>query len=111
MVLGGCLYNGPQAHAAAPTNIDAVKQDIMDAIDADEEKREDGTSMGPTLVRLAWHCAGTYSSKDQTGGSNGATMRYAPESDWGANAGLGLARAFLEPIKAKYPDLSYAGTI
>ena len=35
-------------------------------------------------------------------------MRMEPESKWGANAGLGIARDFLEPIKKKYPSLSYA---
>lgn len=35
-------------------------------------------------------------------------MRFAPESKWGANAGLGLARDFLEPIKKKHPNMSYA---
>ncbi len=38
-----------------------------------------------------------------TGGSNGATMRFAPEGDHGANAGLKAARDFLEPVKGKYP--------
>lgn len=52
-------------------------------------------------VRLAWHAAGTYDKGSGTGGSNGATMRYAPESEHGANAGLAVARALLEPIKAK----------
>jgi len=89
-------------------NYDAVKKDISDAIDADEGKRNDGTSMGPTLVRLAWHAAGTYSAVDKTGGSNGAYMRFNPESGWGCNAGLKSARDFLEPIKAKYPGISYA---
>ena len=36
-------------------------------------------------------------------------MRFSPEADHGANAGLKLARDLLEPIKAKYGDkLSYA---
>ena len=48
-------------------NIEAIKKDISNAIDADEEKREDGTSMGPTLIRLAWHAAGTWSCVDKTG--------------------------------------------
>ncbi len=35
-------------------------------------------------------------------------MRMAPERDWGANAGLGVARDALEPLKKKYPAISYA---
>lgn len=41
-------------------------------------------------------------------GSDGATMRFSPESNHGANAGLGTARDLLEPIKKKYPDCTYA---
>lgn len=40
-----------------------------------------------------------YDKETGTGGSNGATMRFAPEGDHGANAGLKAARDFLEPIK------------
>ena len=35
-----------------------------------------------------------------TGGSDGATMRFS-EGNHGANAGLGVARDFLEPVKAQ----------
>lgn len=35
-------------------------------------------------------------------------MRFAPESDHGANAGLKVARDFLEPIKAKFPWITYS---
>ncbi len=35
-------------------------------------------------------------------------MRFKPESDHGGNAGLQHARALLEPIKRKHPNLSYA---
>ncbi len=35
-------------------------------------------------------------------------MRYSPEKDWGANAGLGLARALLEKVKAAHPGATYA---
>lgn len=38
----------------ASLDINAVKADIINAIAEDEERREDGTSIGPTLVRLAW---------------------------------------------------------
>lgn len=90
------------------SNVDVVKKDIMDLMEAEDERRADGTSIGGTLVRLAWHSSGTYSAKDHTGGSNGACMRFAPEANWGCNAGLTSARKFLEPIKAKHPSMSYA---
>ncbi len=38
----------------------------------------------------------SYDKQTNTGGSNGATMRFAPEGDHGANAGLKAARDFLE---------------
>ena len=85
-----------------------ARRDIADAIEVDDKKREDGTSIAGTLIRLAWHAAGTYSVRDGTGGSNGAYMRFSPESNWGCNAGLKLARDFMEPIKAKNPNMSYA---
>lgn len=67
-----------------------------------EEKDDyDDGSYGPVLVRLAWHASGTYDKETGTGGSNGATMRFAPEGDHGANAGLKAARDFLEPVKRK----------
>ncbi|KAJ2996771.1 hypothetical protein HDV02_006213 [Globomyces sp. JEL0801] len=68
----------------------------------------DDGHIGPVLVRLGWHASGTYDSKSKSGGSNGATMRFKPESTDGANAGLEHARAFLEPIKQKHPWISYA---
>ncbi len=60
-------------------NIDTVKKDIKQLIEEDEAKRGNGTSIAPTLVRLAWHASGTYSKADGTGGSNGSTMRMKPE--------------------------------
>lgn len=48
-----------------------------------------------------------YDKETNTGGSNGATMRFAPEGDHGANAGLKAARDFLEPVKG---ELSLAVT-
>ncbi|KAF2692096.1 class II peroxidase [Lentithecium fluviatile CBS 122367] len=74
-----------------------------------EEKDDyDDGSYGPVLLRLAWHASGTYDKETGTGGSNGATMRFAPEGDHGANAGLKAARDFLEPVKAHFPWLSYS---
>lgn len=55
----------------------------------------------PKQVRLAWHSAGTYDKATGTGGSNGATMRFAPESEHGANAGLAVARWGAESPRAQ----------
>ena len=35
-------------------------------------------------------------------------MRFAPEKDYGSNAGLNVARDVLEQIKSQYPEMSYA---
>ena len=70
-----------------------------------EKDDYDDGSYGPVLVRLAWHASGTYDKETGTGGSNGATMRFAPEGDHGANAGLVAARDFLAPVKGKSPHL------
>ncbi|RKP34012.1 heme peroxidase [Dimargaris cristalligena] len=99
-----------QKSAHAPwKNIDyqAVYNDIAALLDKDAEDYDDG-SFGPIILRLAWHASGTYDKKDHSGGSNGATMRFSPESNHGANRGLEVARHKLELIKQKYPDLSYA---
>jgi cytochrome c peroxidase len=85
-----------------------VKTAIVDLIEKDSELRNDGTALYGTMIRLAWHAAGTYSCTEQNGGSNGALQRFEPECSWGANAGLGLARDKLESIKQQFPDLSYA---
>ncbi len=86
-------------------NYDKVKNDITSILN---NKDWDDGSIGPVLVRLAWHASGTFDIKTKTGGSNGATMRFKPESTDGANAGLEHARAFLEPTKQKHPWISYA---
>jgi hypothetical protein len=49
----------------------------------------------PFLIRLAWHASGTYDKVSWTAGSDGATMRYAPEIDDPANAGLSIAQDIL----------------
>jgi cytochrome c peroxidase len=54
------------------------------------------------------HSAGTYDAETDTGGSNGAGMRYESEGGDPANAGLQHARVFLEPVKAAHPWITYA---
>ncbi|GAA99307.1 uncharacterized protein L969DRAFT_60670 [Mixia osmundae IAM 14324] len=84
---------------------DAVRKDIAACM---EQPGYDDGSAGPVFVRLAWHSAGTYCKDTKTGGSNGAGMRYEKEGGDPANAGLQHARVFLEPVKAKHENLSYA---
>lgn len=84
---------------------DGVRKSIAAILDQDQW--DDG-SLGPVFIRLGWHASGTYSKETATGGSDGATMRFSPESDWGANAGLHHARNFLEPIKQQHPGITYA---
>ncbi|KIV77884.1 hypothetical protein PV11_09662 [Exophiala sideris] len=91
-----------------PTNEDYQK--VYDAIAKllwEKDDYDDG-SYGPVLLRLAWHASGTYDAATGTGGSNGATMRFAPERDHGANSGLKAARDFLEPVKQQFPWISYS---
>lgn len=61
----------------------------------------------PIMVRIAWHGAGTYDVKTNTGGPFG-TIRNPEELAHGANAGLIIAVRLLEPIKEQFPILSYA---
>jgi len=84
-----------------------IRKEIVALLEPSAEDYDDG-SYGPLLVRLAWHAAGTFDHKTGKYGSNGATMRYKPESEHGANNGLALARKLLEPIKKAHPGLSYA---
>jgi catalase (peroxidase I) len=57
---------------------------------------------------MAWHSSGTYNEKEGTGGSNGATMRFAPEKDDPENNGLGYARELLAKVHQDFPQLSLA---
>ncbi|CAH0056168.1 unnamed protein product [Clonostachys solani] len=68
----------------------------------------DDGSYGPILVRLAWHASGTYDARTDSGGSNGATMRFHPECSHEANSGLMIAQNFLEDVKVKFPWITYA---
>eukprot|EP00871_Galdieria_phlegrea_P004899 jgi/Galph1/540/GphlegSOOS_G5225.1 len=82
-------------------NYDKVREAIVKVIEEDD-------NITPTLLRLAWHSSGSYDKKTNTGGSDGATMRFKPESDYAANAGLHRGRNALEPVKKMFPEITYA---
>ena len=58
----------------------------------------------PIAMRMAWHAAGTYDAATKTGGTNGGTMRFTPESTDPSNAGLSIIRDLLHPVKAMNPE-------
>lgn len=105
---GFYLYSQGGASSASTKVFTPTKEDYQKVYNEiasrlDEKEDYDDGSFGPVLVRLAWHASGTYDKETGTGGSNGATMRFAPEGDHGANAGLKHARDFLEPVKGMLP--------
>ena len=93
---------GPVLAAGDHTAVRAELRRLMD-----NPSWDDG-SLAPLLLRLAWHSSGTYDAATGTGGSNGAGMRFENEAADPENAGLMAARAFLEPVKQMFPDVSYS---
>jgi catalase (peroxidase I) len=83
-------------------NVEALKSEIRNCVINQK------ANACPMIVRLAWHSSGTFNKEDGSGGSNGAGMRFEPESTDGANAGLSIARDMLLPVKQAHPDLSYS---
>jgi len=79
----------------------AVRKDIEAIL---PNPSADSGNLGPRLIRLAWHCSGTYRTTDGRGGCDGARIRFDPEINWADNAGQAGAMKFLEPIKIKYGD-------
>ncbi|KAG8071005.1 hypothetical protein GUJ93_ZPchr0006g42122 [Zizania palustris] len=65
----------------------------------------------PIMVRLGWHDSGTHDKNikewPQRGGADGS-LRFDAELSHGANAGLVNALKLIQPIKDKYPGITYA---
>jgi len=94
------------------TKLNSVtKEDILGAQTMVDELL-DTTNCGPVMIRLAWHDSGTFDASidaewPAAGGAVGS-IRFKPEIEHGANAGLAGAVKLLEPIREKYPSVSYA---
>ncbi|SSD58763.1 related to Cytochrome c peroxidase, mitochondrial [Saccharomycodes ludwigii] len=98
-------------HLAAKEEDDHDYQQVYNAIAEkirEEDEYDNYIGYIPVLVRLAWHCSGTYSKDDHKGGSFGGTYRFPKEMNDPSNAGLQNAFKFIIPIKEeKFPWISY----
>jgi len=65
---------------------------------------------GPLFLRLVYHDAVTYDPATQTGGMNGS-IRFPQELSLPANNGLDRAIEALTPVKAEFPEISWADLI
>ena len=93
------------------TGTPVVDKDYLAAIEGmkkDVEALLEQTKCVPMFLRLAFHDAMTFDCTTKTGGANGS-IRVQRELDHAGNENLSTALELLEPVKAKYPIVTYAG--
>ncbi|MFF3951474.1 catalase/peroxidase HPI [Streptomyces sp. NPDC001902] len=91
------------AAAFRTLDLDALARDVDDALTTSQVWwPADFGHYGPLVVRMVWHCAGTYRIHDGRGGAGAGMQRFAPLNSWPDNRNLDKARRLLWPVKKKY---------
>jgi L-ascorbate peroxidase len=110
--ISGADAFAPVAPAARTSTSLSVSQSDLDGAQSMIDGILKEKNCGPVFVRLAWHDSGTHdcSISEEWPASGGAigSIRFDPEINHGANAGLSGAVKLLEPVKEAYPGVSYA---
>lgn len=112
------VLNQPKAEdfdypaAFATLDLDALAADVDAVLTTSQDWwPADFGHYGPLVVRMVWHCAGTYRVGDGRGGASMSLQRFAPVDSWPDNRNLDKARRLFWPVKKKYgrriswPDL------
>jgi catalase-peroxidase len=84
-------------------DLDALARDVDEVLTTSQEWwPADFGHYGPLVIRMVWHCAGTYRIHDGRGGPSAGMQRFAPLNSWPDNRNLDKARRLLWPVKQKY---------
>jgi catalase-peroxidase len=84
-------------------DFDALARDVDEVLTTSQEWwPADFGHYGPLVIRMVWHCAGTYRIQDGRGGAAAGMQRFAPLNSWPDNRNLDKARRLLWPVKKKY---------
>ncbi|MDQ0382611.1 catalase/peroxidase HPI [Amycolatopsis thermophila] len=84
-------------------DLDALAKDVDAVLTTSQEWwPADFGHYGPLVIRMVWHCAGTYRAHDGRGGPAAGLQRFGPVNSWPDNRNLDKARRLLWPVKQKY---------
>ncbi|MCU1651953.1 MAG: catalase/peroxidase, partial [Pseudonocardia sp.] len=91
------------AAAFNTVDLDALARDVDEVLTTSREWwPADFGHYGPLVIRMVWHCAGTYRIHDGRGGAGAGMQRFAPLNSWPDNRNLDKARRLLWPVKEKH---------